>query len=34
MNLMRSAGPGYRVNPKRKTKILFGKRYPNCEKAK
>ena len=26
--------PGYRVNPKRKTKILFGKRYPNCEKAK
>ena len=26
--------PGYRVNRKRKTKILFGKRYPNCEKAK
>ena len=23
---------GYKIHPKRKTKILFGKRYPNCVK--
>ena len=23
---------GYKIHPTRKTKILFGKRYPNCVK--